>query len=215
MSSEIEWFGQTLSSDLTHVQLFGLADYHLGNPFSDRKSWLRAIDYISKTKEAFGILVGDLCECVVMGSKGDIFNQVMTPQDQRDAIIEDLKPIKDKLLGSTQGNHERRIADRTGIDICQDIANALEIPYARDGLFLRISFGSGADRHVEDQFKYWVYATHGYGGARTRAAKAVKVERQADFVMADVVMMAHDHEGNLAPKNVLLPDEYHGRKNGK
>jgi len=33
--------------------------------------------------------------------------------------------------------------------------------------------------------------------------------------MADVVMMAHDHEGNLAPKNVLLPDEYHGRKNGK
>jgi len=40
------------------------------------------------------------------------------------------------------------------------------------------------------------------------------VERQADYVMADVVMMAHDHEGNLAPKNMLIPDEHHGRKNG-
>lgn len=209
MSSEIEWFGQLLPPDLDSLELFGFADYHHGNRFSDADSWHRAIEYVGKTPRAYAILVGDLCECVVPGTKGDMFSQTVTPQAQRDQIIKDLTPIKGKILGATTGNHEVRIYERTGLDLTADIAKALGTPYDPDGIFLRIEFGNGAHRNAGRPYRYWVYANHGYGGARTKGAKSVKVERLAKMVMCDVAMMAHDHESNLAPEEMLVPDEHH------
>jgi hypothetical protein len=203
---EIEWFGQSLSSLLKYVELFGLADYHYGNPASDRNCWLRAIDYIGSKEEAYAVLVGDLCECVVAGSKGDSYTQVGSPQDQRDRIIKDLLPIKHKLLGATGGNHEQRIYDRTGLDITKDIAASLNVPYDPDGILLKVSFGNNNNRTAGAPFTYWIHASHGYGGARTRGAKNAKVERMASFVQADVAIMGHDHDASLAPYEVLDPD---------
>lgn len=209
MSSEIEWYAQKLSPQLKYLELFGLADLHDGNPFSDRSGWLKSLDYIKNKPEAFAILVGDLCESVVCGSKGDMFTQKLSPQAQRDRVIDDLLPLKDKVIGATSGNHEDRIYERTGIDITADIAKALNVPYDPDGIFLRVAFGDRFCRKANEPFMYWIYATHGYGGARTKAAKAVKVERTAQFVRCDVAMMAHDHDANIAPAEMLEPDEHH------
>jgi hypothetical protein len=206
MSSEIEWYGQALSPGLKYLELFGLADAHRGNPFHDRNCWLRAIDYIANKPEAYAVLVGDLCECVVAGSKGDTYTQRETPQEQRDGIIADLMPIRDKILGATTGNHEQRIYERTGMDITMDIATALGIPYDQDGILLKVSFGNFNNRTAGQPFTYWIHATHGYGGARTRGGKLAKVERMASFVMADVAMMGHDHDAALLPYEVLSPD---------
>ncbi len=49
-------------------------------------------------------------------------------------------------------------------------------------------------------------AAHGYGGARTKSAKAVKVERTATWIHADFYIMSHDHVVNVAPDVYLLPD---------
>lgn len=206
MSSEIEWYGQTLSPDLKYIELFGLADAHRGNPFHDRNCWLRAIDYIANKPEAYAVLVGDLCECVVAGSKGDTYTQRETPQEQMDGIIADLMPIKAKILGATTGNHEQRIYERTGLDISKIIAAKLGVPYDPDGILLKVSFGNNNNRTAGAPFTYWVHASHGFGGARTRGAKLAKVERMASFVMSDVAMMGHDHDAALLPYEVLSPD---------
>lgn len=146
-----------------------------------------------------------------------MFTQKLSPQAQRDRVIDDLLPLQDtpwgpKLLGACSGNHEDRIYERTGIDITADIAKALNIPYDPDGIFLRVAFGDRFCRKSGEQFMYWVYATHGFGGARTKAAKAVKVERTAQFVRCDVAMMAHDHDANIAPAEMLEPDTYHSHQ---
>jgi len=212
MSSEIEWFGQTLDPQLRSLELFGLADKHTGNQFSDQDGWENAILYIKNKPQARAILVGDLLDSVLRDSKGDVYSQTMNPQYQRDRITDDLRPIASKLLGATTGNHEDRIYERTGVDLTSDIAKALAIPYDPDGIFLRIAFGDRCHRKLGEPFVYWVYATHGYGGARTKAAKAVKVERTAQFVRCDVAMMAHDHDANIAPAEMLEPDEHHTRQ---
>ena len=164
------------------------------------------VERLKHEHDLYAILVGDLCESSIKTSKGDIFKQAGSPQDQRDWVTEHLLPVKHKLLAATTGNHEERIMNEVGIDISADIAKALGIPYRATGVMLKISFGGGNERHPEKPYVYWGYATHGYGGARTKSAKAVKVERTATFVDADWYAMAHDHVTNAAPDIYLKPD---------
>lgn len=152
------------------------------------------------------MFTGDLNESSLRTSKGEIYRQVGTPQDQRDWCIERLYPIKDKILGMCTGNHEQRITNEVGIDISKDIANALGVPYRAEGILLKIMFGSGNEGHPGQTYVFWQYSSHGYGGARTKSAKAVKVERVATWIQADFYTLSHDHVANVAPDVYLIPD---------
>jgi len=90
----------------------------------------------------------------------------------------------------------------------------VHVPYRAEGLLLKISFGSGAARNSGQKFVYWIYQTHGYGGARTKSAKATKVERTATWVHADCYIMSHDHVVNVAPDVYLIPDRRTYSENG-
>ena len=136
--------------------------------------------------------------------------------DSLNWIADKLEPIKHKILGMTMGNHEERIWKEVGIDITKDIAQRLNVPYRHEGILLKISFGSNNKGVPDRPYVYWAYATHGYGGAKTKSAKAVKVERTATWVHADFYIMSHDHVVNAAPDVYLMPDNRsHAQLNDK
>jgi hypothetical protein len=203
MEGELRWFGQTLSKDLKQVRIVPLGDVHYGNPLCSMKHFNRTLKFIENNDDVFVILTGDLCESVTIASKGDIYHQSVCPEMQRDNMIEFLTPIKHKILGMCTGNHESRIKE---IDISKDISKALNIPYRAEGMLMKISFGSNTLEHKESPYTYWGYFTHGYGGARTKSAKAVKAERLSTWIHADFYVMSHDHVVSIAPDVYLLPD---------
>lgn len=205
VEGELRWFGQTLSPKLKRVRLVIISDAHYGNPLFSVKHFGRAIELL-RNPDTFAVLNGDLCESALKTSKGDIYRQVGTPQAQRDWMIERLLPFKSKILGVTTGNHENRIYNDVGLDISSDIAQALGVPYRAEGILLKIIFGHNGNEGANRPFVYWLYATHGYGGARTKASKAVKVERLSTWIHANVYCMSHDHVVNVAPDVYLLPD---------
>ena len=131
---------------------------------------------------------------------------ISSPQDQRDLMIKYLTPIKRKLLAMTTGNHEARIYDVAGVDLSKDIAHELNIPYQAEGMGIKIKFGHGNNRMPNAPFSYKGYFTHGYGGARTSSAKAIKGERLSYFLSCDFYSMAHDHLSNGAPIVSLSSD---------
>ena len=200
------YYAHTLSPKFKELRLVPLSDAHRGNPLFSQKHFLNTIKTINEKPNYVTVVNGDMCESSLRTSKGEIYRQVGSPQDQRDWMIEKLYPIRKKILGMTIGNHEMRIYNEVGIDICKDIATALNIPYRAPGMLLKVSFGSGNERHDDRPYTYWVYFTHGYGGARTKSAKAVKVERVATWLHANVYLMSHDHVVNAAPDIYLLPD---------
>jgi hypothetical protein len=214
MSEQIRWFGRILSKEIDSVKLVILSDLHYGNPYCSLKHFQRTLDFIKRTKNCFCLLNGDLCEAVIKSSKGDVFTQEVNPQQQRDDVISMLEPIKDKILGACTGNHESRIYRETGVDLTKDIASALSIPYRVEGMLYKLSFGDGNDSHKGKPFVFWGYISHGYGGARTKSAKAVKVERAATWVHADFYAMSHDHVVNVAPSVYLMPDNRGTVKDG-
>ena len=200
------YFAHSLSSKLKQLWIAPISDIHYGNPLFSLHHLNRTLNFIAENEHVFTVLNGDLIEASLRTSKGDIFKQVGTPQDQRDWIIEKLLPIKDKILGMVMGNHEDRLYKEVGVDFCADIAKSLHIPYRREGLLLKLSFGRGNDGHPECKYTYFLAMTHGYGGARTKSAKAVKVERLATWIHADVYIMSHDHVVNTSPDVYLMPD---------
>jgi len=203
---ELIYYAHSLSSRFKELLLPPTSDVHYDNPLHSAPHLRRHIKFIKDTPNAFTFLNGDLIEAVTKQSKGDIHRQTKTSQEQAEDILDILFPIKHKILGITMGNHEKRVYDEVGDDWCRYLAKGLGVPYRAAGMLLKISFGSGNDGHPEKPYVYWIYFTHGYGGARTKSAKAVKVERTATWIHADAYVMSHDHVVNAAPDIYLLPD---------
>ena len=109
------------------------------------------------------------------------------------------------ITGNT-GNHENRIYESAGTDITDYIAEKLNIPYRPEGMLYKLAFGDNNNRTKGKPFVFWLYITHGYGGARTKSAKAVKAERASNWIHADLVAMSHDHVVNVSPEIYLIPD---------
>lgn len=202
---ELIYFAHTLDTEYMEILIPPISDVHYGNPLFSKTHFLRTLKFLEKPN-AFSFLNGDLCESTLRASKGDIYKQVGSPETQRDDISEMLYPYRHKLFGAVDGNHDYRIYKEAGIHIIKDIAKNLGIPYRPEGLLHKVSFGSGNDGHPNKPYVFWFYHTHGYGGARTKSAKAVKVERVASWLHADFYCMSHDHVVNVAPDIYLIPD---------
>ncbi len=203
---ELIYYAYILSPEFTELELVPISDAHYGNPLFSKKHFLRTVDYVKEKPNRRAVLNGDLCESSLRTSRGDIYKQVGTPQDQWHWMMEHLESIKDKILGADSGNHEDRVYNETGIDITKEIAERLNIPYRNEGMLLKISFGDKNNRTEGRPYTYWIYMTHGYGGARTTGAKVVKVERTSTYIHADCYIMSHDHVSNAAPSIYLMPD---------
>jgi len=206
VQGELIYYAKRLSKDFKNLELIPLSDVHYGNHLHSPKHFKRTIDYIKDHDNCFTFLNGDLCECAIKASKGDVYQQKISPQSQRDDMVDFLMPIKHKILGMTIGNHEARILNDTSIDICKDIAKALDVPYRPEGMLIKIMFGDNNKGTTDRPYTYWGYFTHGYGGARTTGAKNTKVERTSTFIHADFYVMSHDHVANASPVVYLMPD---------
>jgi len=203
---ELRWYGKRFDSQWNEMRLVIISDVHYGNPLFSMSHFARTLDFIVRNENVYTFLNGDLLETATKSSKGNVYRQVMPPRQQRDEIIDLLKPIKHKIIGMTTGNHEMRLADADA-DFSEDISKALEVPYRPEGMTLKISFGDGNRRTKGKPWVFKGYCTHGYGGARTKAAKAVKVERIAAYVSGDFFAMSHDHDVNVASLTSLKMDE--------
>lgn len=206
MTQELRWYGKTLPKEATEARVVILSDLHYGNPYCSIKHFLRTVDFIKDRDDTLCILNGDLCESAIRTSRGEIYKQVGSPDDQKHQVVEWLLPIKDKILAMTTGNHENRIYESVGTDISGYVAERLKIPYRPEGVLYKLALGDGNNRHSGKPFVFWLYVTHGYGGARTKSAKAVKAERAGYWIHADLVGMSHDHVVNIAPDIYLVPD---------
>jgi hypothetical protein len=203
---EITYVAWNLPPTMTEMFLIPISDIHKGNPSFSEKHLDRTIDFIKNTPNAYWVNNADWLECATRSSKGDVYTQTESPQAQADWCIKKFKPIAGRGLGADSGNHENRIYQESGVDLSKYMAESLEIPYKPQGMLLKISFGAGNSRHPDRPYVFWVYMTHGWGGARTTGAKAKKVEDQSHYVTADLHIMSHDHVVNVAPVIELQAD---------
>ncbi|RLG16546.1 hypothetical protein DRN69_00640 [Candidatus Pacearchaeota archaeon] len=177
--------------DVSHIegnelQVLFFSDQHIGSKDCSMKDIEKQIKWIKKTKNVIVIMPGDVINSALRDSVGaGCFDDIMTPSEQIDKVIELLTPIKDKIVGIHNGNHGNRIYNVTSISPEKTIARALGVPYCGDSCFHHIRFGNQT---------YIIYVTHGSTGAITLSGALNACMKYSRFAEADIYAMGHTHK---------------------
>lgn len=197
-----------LDKDIKKLTIIPISDVHIGDKKADLKAFRDVLDRIKNEPNTYTILNGDLCNIALKNSKSDVFSEDLTPMEQVLKVLEFLEPIKDKILVMSNGNHEDRITKETSIDVLYLVAKQLHLEqvYSPSWWYLYLSFGnSNKNRPV----LYTLTGYHGAGNGTTTGAKANRVKKMSQVVLADVYLMSHVHEPITTKGVIFTPDYQH------
>jgi hypothetical protein len=166
------------------ITIYPIVCWHIGAEESDTHFIKEHIARIKADPTARVVYLGDGGECVTRNSKGDVFAQTMSPQQQQEALIKLLTPIKDKLLFGVRGNHGHRVYKETGLDFDNSLCNALGIPYMGVCTFCNI---------LVNRSSYDLYFHHGLDSGVSPQTKVSSAEKFTKFIDADAIFTAHSH----------------------
>jgi len=200
----VKLYRKDLPQDLDSAYIIGISDLHVGAPEFDERYLTDLLAWVKQTPNAYLILNGDLGNMATKESKSDVYEERLSPNQQVKRLKEYFGPLKDRVLGMTEGNHERRIRIATSIDICEELAEYLECPYGREALCLQVRLGK--QKNLKP-VSYLIYATHGWSSARTAGGKVNMGVSLASTIKADVYIVGHTHGKYLYEHIFLEPDE--------
>lgn len=177
-----------ITNDYDAIEIIPLGDLHLGDVNCNMAKIEEKIDYIKSRIGCYCILNGDLANNTIKASVGNVYDEEYNPMEQIAKIVELFKPIRDKILLITCGNHERRTYKETGIDIMYMVAMQLGIldKYTSETAVLFVSFG-----HYKNC--YSIYVSHGAGGGTKAGSKINKLAEMSRVVDADIYVHSHTH----------------------
>lgn len=183
-----------LPSELEEIELLVLADYHYADPRSNHDSIKSDISYIANKDNAYCVLAGDLMDCALKSSLGDVYTN-LSPMEELTACMEILNPIAHKVIGVVSGNHEARHYKTNGVDMTRLLCRQMQIEdlYSPDTALIFLRFGKSNTNHHERPILYTIYLTHGSGGGRREGGKIQRLVDYSNIVDADLYLAGHTH----------------------
>jgi len=205
--------------EFDHIYLVPMGDFHTGNPAGlggsseegryATKKFRGMVKWIADTPQAYTFLMGDLFDAVTTQSLGNVYQQEYTLKTAKEYLSEELKPIKDKILGCISGNHCERIEKAVGDNPVEDLAYRLNIEYFPNWCsYLYLSVGDNKDYKKDKRrpYVYTMYLHHLSGGGRTIGGKLNKLKFLKNMIMADCYCGAHIHLKGTFKEKYLIPD---------
>ena len=195
-------------ADFPHgITIVPLADAHYGSQEFNEVRWHKTIKRIYDDPNCFCVLVGDLIDNGLKNSVTNVYEQTVSPRQQKMWLMEELKPIANKILAAVGGNHERRTMKEADQDPLYDIMFSLNLEsvYRQNICFLQVRFTREDNGHTRQQFAFAI--THGAGGGQYIGSSANRVQ---NFGMAiegiDCIITGHTHKPVTFPVSKLVFD---------
>ena len=172
-----------------------------------RETWFRALQRIKKDPLCYVVFVGDMLDAdrpSLRSRKAQIYAEpdrraALSEDDLdhqrglREGIIEDLKPIKHKILGMVDGDHYRLYEN--GTTSTWYIANQLKIPktYLGERMgWIRLTIKWEASTTQTTAFD--IFVRHGKGSATTFGMDVNALVRQSTGFDAQLHLAGHTHK---------------------
>jgi len=125
---------------------------------------------------------------------GDIVNQ------QIKRAVDIFSPIKDRIVGAIEGNHERDVLKYAGFAAHKAICKGLGIQDLTDQALIRFRF-----QRLKAVKTFIIYIRHGYGGGRTAGAEPQKLDRMLnEWEQASVCFTGNTHCFHILPPKPVL-----------
>jgi len=181
------------------VEIMMLTDLQFGSKGFQEARFLKYRQWILGRPHCFVALGGDLVDAATKLSIANPYDNNWEPSEQVTRLVDLLKPLRGRIIGSVAGNHERRTAAGFG-NAGALIATLLGVPYSRGVQLIDLYYG----RHQPFKVSLW----HGSGSARTKGAKAQMLHRFMQQADSDVYLCGHLHD-------VVLLFDWRQRRAGK
>lgn len=186
-----------LSENLSHINIYPIGDLHLGSGNLCEKSFKKWKDVVMADPNGKVVIVGDMIDNGLKTSKTNSFEATMQPFQQKQWLAKELEPLKDKIIGAVQGNHEYRSTLMADMYPLYDVLAKLDLEhtYRQNMCFIKINLGK---RNVNRQCSYTMVLAHGSAKGRTHNF-GYAVEGM------DIIVTGHDHQPkNSFPARVVI-----------
>lgn len=176
--------------DYTHLDsmyVYPLGDVHIGARMHQAKRWTEWLGYLAGNKNTSMLGLGDYLNSAIVGSKSDVYEETMTVGDAKRLLRGQLTPLaRDGRIDLMMpGNHEERVSRAVGECPIQDVAEWLEVPYARSAAMVVYRVG-------DMEYDFWV--RHGTGSGQSMVA----LKKGSTTAAADVYVTGHVHNQSIA-----------------
>jgi hypothetical protein len=182
------------------ISVIPIGDVHMGDKqftTESREKLQGYIDYIEKHENAFAFLMGDLLNCATLNSPSSPFSQNMDTKEQIEAIVKLLKPIKHKILGAIDGNHELRLARFCGYSPTISVCDRLDIPYMKSSAVILFRLGCRKTKRGKlesPRATFSGYFHHTTGGGGSLGGKINRPDKLKGIISnCDFYAGAHNH----------------------
>lgn len=179
------------------IYLLPIGDCHIGDKAFNKESEIKLkgyIKWVKETKNARVFLMGDILNCATRVSKTSPFEQNMTLKEQIDYATRLFNPIKDKILGAIDGNHELRLSDYSGYSPTITLCERLNIPYFGDSAVLLFGLGCRKKSVKSPRATFCGYFHHTTGGGSTIGSKINAPDKLRNIVCnGDFYCGSHNH----------------------
>lgn len=176
------------------IRIVPISDLHIGDPNINMKIVNDLIDRVAQDPNTYAVLVGDIMNTAIAGSKSDVYSDAAPPEDQLDRAVELFEPIKDKILAVVPGNHEERISRSVGVDMSRQLSARLGIVDRYDSTAALVYVRMGNSKRHGAPIIYSIYVNHGHGGGGRRAGSKINCLQDLGYVIdADVIIAGHTH----------------------
>ena len=192
----MEFFEHTFNVD-KYFTLYPIGDWHLGSAQSDVTFVKNHIQRIKKDPLGFAVLMGDLTENSIVGSAGNVYDQIKDPHSQLNEVVSLLSPIQDKILFGVESNHSSRTKRVAGLSIDRLICDAIHVPY---GISFLAYFTAKSIKRKQS-YGYECYFHHGASSGITKGAKVSAAVKLVSIVpCAEALFIGHTHLTSRIPE---------------
>jgi len=190
------------------VIVYLIADVHVGSAQCNLEKFREVIDEISKIKNAYIILNGDLIDNTLKDSISFEYSG-LSPSSSINIICDILRPVASKILCINTGNHEYRTKKASDIDPNLLIATLLGVKdkYSPGASILFVPLEGAPRKGFCTLFTILCY--HGAGGGTKAGSKANKAADMSKICQADVYMMSHVHMPMVFKEDYIEIDKVH------
>lgn len=194
-----------LPRELTELEIVPISDAHMGSAEANEKALCDVVRYVDEHPNCYAILNGDLMDNGLKNSKTNCYTEVLSPMEQLVKVVNTFRPISNKILAITKGNHEDRTFRESGIDLCRLMAHefGLSDRYAEGMAYLFLRFGETSAKDHHRQQRYCFLICHGSGGGKSVGSKANRLADLVSIADADVYVYGHTHQ-NIAFKEGFM-----------
>jgi len=198
MKRDFEMIVHQLDRELPSVNIYPLGDVHVGSQDFDVEQWNVWKKKVMEDKYGYVVMIGDMVDNGLKNSKTNIYEATMRPREQKEWLMLELLPLKDRILGVCQGNHEIRSGIESDDCPLYDVCAKLDVEdvYRENMVFMKINLGN---KNVDRQFSYAIVLGHGASKGRVE-----KFSYSIDGM--DVLVTGHTHQASSNFYSKLVMD---------